>query len=200
MATHTLQKIDSVSLYLPFLPEAILPSQFFHSQQSEHDWVHRVSAAIVEDALICLSYKQGSKRVRDLYREARAWFLAEDSDHAFAFANICELFSWPLDQWQKAISEKYPDLPPLLRHAEKTGMRPRASVRLTRVVCFQKRISRSYILVGGRCLLLKHEDIRTEQTPLLEKGHMGDLVVRKSWAVYHHLIDDHGTSEMSKAA
>jgi len=186
---------------LLFQNVGILPSQFFHSQKSEHDWVHRVSAAIVEDALDCLSHeKDKRKRVRDLHCEARTWFLSDESDYPFAFANICELFNWPLDQWQKAISEKFPDLPPVERFAFTTGRPNSESVRLSRVTCLQKRGSSSYVLINGKCKHLPHVVVRTQETPLLEKGHMGDLVVRKSWAVYHHLVDERCTSEMKSAA
>lgn len=78
-----------------FEPDTVLGAQFYETfKQSPHKQPElRLMAAVLEDAVSCLSMRvrRASVRQRKQYEEARRWLAAEDEgDWIFSFKNICE--------------------------------------------------------------------------------------------------------------
>ncbi len=74
-----------------FESDVILPDQYWDSLVSKGPLQPetRLMLAILEDAIECFR-KEMRTRGRK-FREAREWFLEEDSDWPFSFENICDL-------------------------------------------------------------------------------------------------------------
>jgi hypothetical protein len=78
-----------------FEPDAVLGAQFYATYKSSpyKQPELRLMAAVLEDAISCLSMKLGpaTARQRKQLEDARQWFAAEDdSEWIFSFKNICE--------------------------------------------------------------------------------------------------------------
>lgn len=71
--------------------DAVLASQFFTPQTGLPDPERALMVAVLEDAVRCfLNYCDATDRkARDLYEDARAWFMASDRPELFAFENVC---------------------------------------------------------------------------------------------------------------
>jgi len=68
----------------------VLPSQHFqlrHKQKPEY----RLMIAVLQDAVECVEkYRSATeRRGRRLFREARQWFLADESDWPYSFECLC---------------------------------------------------------------------------------------------------------------
>jgi hypothetical protein len=78
-----------------FEPDAVLGAQFYATYKSSpyKQPELRLMAAVLEDAISCLSIKRGpaTARQRKQLEDARQWFAAEDDgEWIFSFRNICE--------------------------------------------------------------------------------------------------------------
>ena len=73
-----------------FEPDTLAPEQFYSTLKKSHfiDPERRLMAAILEDAVSCLSKEQ---RHGKYFAEALSWINADDpEDWIFSFANVCE--------------------------------------------------------------------------------------------------------------
>jgi hypothetical protein len=78
-----------------FEPDTVLGSQFYanHKNSPYKQPELRLMAAVLEDAISCLSIKTRpvTARQQKQLEDARQWFAAEDdSEWIFSFKNICE--------------------------------------------------------------------------------------------------------------
>jgi hypothetical protein len=77
-----------------FQPDLLLPSQFFTALRgrSQGDGQRRLMIAVLEDAIECFQKYVDTKdtRGRQLGNEAEEWFLTDDPNWLFSFANVCE--------------------------------------------------------------------------------------------------------------
>jgi hypothetical protein len=78
-----------------FEPDAVLAAQFYANfKVSPYTQPElRLMAAVLEDAISCLSidFRSATVRQRKQHEEARQWFAADDeSEWIFSFKNICE--------------------------------------------------------------------------------------------------------------
>lgn len=78
-----------------FEPDTVLAAQFYATFKGSpyKEPELRLMAAVLEDAISCLSIKMrpATARQRKQLEEARHWFAAEDdSEWIFSFKNICE--------------------------------------------------------------------------------------------------------------
>ena len=73
-------------------PSIMLPTQFRMRVREPSPEMHLV-AAILEDAVSCLTRNAGARRGRRRRElvEARTWFQDECREWPFAFVNVCEL-------------------------------------------------------------------------------------------------------------
>lgn len=78
----------------PLLSEAyILPEQFF-SQLNATQPEKRLMIAVLEDAILCLSYFSSEDACnRRLAQEATEWFMSKEINLLFAFVPICEVLN-----------------------------------------------------------------------------------------------------------
>ena len=79
-----------------FEPDVIAAAQFYASCKPARfrDPEHRLMAAILEDAVSCLSMdpRRGTSRKRKQFEEARHWIDSDDdSEWIFSFRNVCEV-------------------------------------------------------------------------------------------------------------
>ncbi len=78
-----------------FQPDLLLPSQFFTvlRGRSQGDGQRRLMIAVLEDAIECFQKYVDTKdnRGRQLGNEAEEWFLTDDPNWLFSFANVCEI-------------------------------------------------------------------------------------------------------------
>lgn len=74
-------------------PDVLLPSQMFdrYRGHAELEAERRLMLAILEDAVSCYQKYAAATgvRARRLFREADAWFQAEDVNWVFSFESIC---------------------------------------------------------------------------------------------------------------
>ena len=104
-----------------FQPDLLLPLQFFTALRgrSQGDGQRRLMIAVLEDAIECFQKYTDAKdsRSRQLGNEAEAWFLTDDPNWLFSFANVCEtldinpeflrrgLFAWKEKQEAHLLSD-----------------------------------------------------------------------------------------------
>lgn len=76
-----------------FLPEAMLPEQYFSPPASAATTTGAAAlmCAVLEDALTCFQrqFVTSGRRDQRLAREAEAWFFSDHTDWLFSFVNIC---------------------------------------------------------------------------------------------------------------
>lgn len=77
-----------------FQPDLLLPSQFFTALRgrSQGDGQRRLMIAVLEDAIECFQKYVDAKdsRGQQLGTEAEEWFLTDEPNWLFSFANVCE--------------------------------------------------------------------------------------------------------------
>jgi hypothetical protein len=78
-----------------FEPDAVLTAQYYATMQRSlyRQPELRLMAAVLEDAVACLSAKlrHGNVRQRKQYEAARDWIMdEEESEWIFSFQNVCE--------------------------------------------------------------------------------------------------------------
>jgi hypothetical protein len=109
-----------------FEPDAVLAAQFYANfkvspyRQPEL----RLMAAVLEDAISCLSIDFGSAtaRQRKQLEEARQWFAAEDeSEWIFSFKNICEALGFDPPYLRRGLIQSFA--------AAEKNFHPRRTVR-----------------------------------------------------------------------
>lgn len=71
--------------------DALLPSQYL-GRRSDRVPERRLMAAIVHDAFECIEKHRFAtdRHRRRLFEEARAWFLARETDWPYSFECICD--------------------------------------------------------------------------------------------------------------
>ena len=100
-----------------FSPEVILPTQFYRSSTSAHQYpgVAALMCAVLEDAIQCFQrqFFSNSRRDQRVAREAEEWFFTNDYEHLFSFVNICAVLGLDqqyirsrLKRWRKRTSAR----------------------------------------------------------------------------------------------
>ncbi len=76
-------------------PATLLPSQLAHSNWRQHCPEMQLVAAILEDALLSITRRAGSRnsRGRREFIEAWHWLWNERRDWPFTFRNVCDLLA-----------------------------------------------------------------------------------------------------------
>ncbi len=71
-------------------PDIVLPSQHFGPQYRQAP-EQRLMIAVLQDALDCVQKHRFAKDAhhRQAFREAKRWFLAEETDWPYSFERIC---------------------------------------------------------------------------------------------------------------
>src|ERR1051325_6380694 len=118
-----------------FEPDTLAPEQFYATIRKTQfaDPERRLMAAVLEDAVSCLSTKPRScaGRKRRHYEEAHSWINAtEERDWIFSFSNVCETLGLDpsflrrgLNRWTSLTAET--TLPPLRLKKYRSGARRR---------------------------------------------------------------------------
>ncbi len=86
--TAALQQVEATDNTIQF--GILLPSQVFGSWRTQIP-ERRLMIAVLHDALECLvKYRHtANPEGRQLFREARRWFLADEADWPYSFESIC---------------------------------------------------------------------------------------------------------------
>jgi hypothetical protein len=118
-----------------FEPDTLAPEQFYATIRKTQfaDPERRLMAAVLEDAVSCLSTKPRpcAGRKRRHFEEAHSWInAAEERDWIFSFTNVCETLGLDpsflrrgLNRWTSLTAEKAS--PPLLLKKYRSGARRR---------------------------------------------------------------------------
>ncbi len=85
----------AASFATPWRPATVLPSQLAHSNWRQHCPEMQLVAAILEDALLSIMRRAGSRnsRGRREFIEAWHWLWNERRDWPFTFRNVCDLLA-----------------------------------------------------------------------------------------------------------
>lgn len=92
-ATALSRSGEETALWL-FGPDIILPSQYYDylARQSQLTPEKKLQLAVLESAVYDIQRYRTARSVREqrLFREAYAWFTAEDDKNPFSFLIICQ--------------------------------------------------------------------------------------------------------------
>jgi hypothetical protein len=88
------KEISDDGLTETFVPDAILPVQYFEALRPKHriEAEQRLMLSILRDGIECfMKYIDlPGKRGRELFRDAEAWINSADRRTLFSFENVCE--------------------------------------------------------------------------------------------------------------
>jgi hypothetical protein len=102
-----------------FQPDTLLPAQYLETyrRKSYMEPETRLMLAVLEDAVACYQkyVLAQDERGAELFRDAEAWIMREDTEWLFSFDNICESFGINpaymrdgLVGWKRAALEEEP--------------------------------------------------------------------------------------------
>lgn len=90
------------------IPETILPSQFFehlHTKATAHPEQRLMLAVLADAVTIYQRYADGSTiRARRRFAEAADWFVSNECDSPFSFANVCDALALDPDYIRRGLN------------------------------------------------------------------------------------------------